>query len=170
MQSLRRILVSSGVILILVNAFYFTGVLPPLPLSLTDADVYHLVAKTGAGYEVQAEAKSGGFFRTEVVHHVPGTPLYGYSAVLAPVDLTAPIVHRWERYDDVSHAWETMAAIAFPVSGGRDNGYRGYSEITDAPAGAWRLSIETLNGSVLGRVRFNVEDAVTAPSVYTEVK
>jgi hypothetical protein len=168
--SLKRILVSCGVILIVVNVSYFTGILPPLPLALKDAGIYHAIVKTADGYSVQAEDAVWSLFAPDIIHHMKGTPLYAYSAVFAPVSLSTPIVHRWERYDDAAHTWKTVAAIAFPINGGRDNGYRGYSTYSDLPAGAWRVSIETLNGSVLGRVRFDIEDATLSPALHTELK
>jgi len=168
MASLRRILISSGVLLVLVNVFYFTGVLPPLPLSLTDADVYHSVTHAAGGYEVAGESGTTPLFGPEVVHLVPGSPLYVYSAVFAPIKLTTPIVHRWEEY--VNGSWQTVAKVSFPISGGRDTGYRGYSEIDSVTPGAWRVSIETQNGAVLGRVRFDVVGADTPPALYSELK
>jgi hypothetical protein len=167
-DSFMRIIWWSGGILVVTTVFYFIGVLPPLPLALKDAGVYHSIVRAGTGYDAEAEADQGGLFATQVIHHVKGTPIYGYSSVFAPIALTTPVVHRWERYQD--GGWVTVAAIAFPISGGRDSGYRGYSMLGNPAAGAWRLSIETENGAVLGRVRFTVEDTTTAPAVYTQVK
>jgi hypothetical protein len=170
MQSLRRILLWCGGIFVVVNLSYFTGILPPLPLTLKDAGIYHSLSKVTSGYQVAIESGAARLFGPEVIHHVPGTALYAYSAVFAPVKLTTPIVHKWERYDDVAKKWVTMAAVAFPVSGGRDGGYRGYSELSSVTAGSWRVSIETASGSVLGTERFEVVDATTSPAVYTEIK
>ncbi len=167
LASLQRILISSGVILVVVNFFYFTGVLPPLPLSLTDAEVYHSLTHLTQGYEVTAEEGNKPWFRPEVIHLVPGSPLYAYSSVFAPISLTTPIVHRWEEYENGS--WQTVAKISYPISGGRDSGYRGYTVLAATP-GAWRVSIETQNGAVLGRVRFDVVNVDTPPALYTEIK
>ncbi|HVW71687.1 MAG TPA: DUF2914 domain-containing protein, partial [Candidatus Paceibacterota bacterium] len=120
------------------------------------------------GYEVTGESGNSPLFGPEVVHVVPGNPLYVYSAVFAPVKLTTPIVHRWEQY--VNGSWQTVSKVAFPISGGRDTGYRGYSEMENIMAGQWRVSIETQNGAVLGRARFNVESVATPPALYSEIK
>lgn len=170
LMSLRRIVIWCAGIFAVVNLAYFTGILPPLPLSLKDAGIYHTLSKVAGGYQVGVESGAGRFFGPEVIHHVPGTPLYAYSAVFAPVKLTTPIVHRWQRYDEVAKKWVTMAAVTFPVAGGRDDGYRGYSELDSVTAGSWRVSIETASGSVLGTERFDVVDATVSPTVYTEIK
>ncbi len=169
-ESLRRILIICGVLFVLVNIFYFAGVLPPLPLALKDAGIYHTIVKNGTTYSLQAEEAMWNPLSPDTIHYVPGTSLYAYSAVFAPVSLTTPIVHRWEKYNDTTHAWETIASIAFPIAGGRDNGYRGYSTLGSITAGEWRVSIETLNGGVLGRIRFNVETVTAAPVLHTELK
>jgi hypothetical protein len=169
-ESLRRILISCGVIFILVNVFYFTGILPPLPLALKDAGIYHAVVHTGIGYSVQAEESVWAPFSPEVVHYAPGSTLFAYSAVFAPISLTTPIVHRWQKYNDVTRAWDTLASTAFSITGGRDTGYRGYSSLAGITPGAWRVSIETLNGGVLGRIRFNVEEVQVEPTLHTELK
>jgi hypothetical protein len=169
-ESLRRILVTTGVIFVLVNFFYFVGLLPPLPLALKDAGIYHSMVKTGTGYSVQAEEDTWNPLSPQVLHVVSGEPLYAYSAVFAPVSLSTPVVHRWQKYNDSTHDWDTVAAIAFPISGGRDKGYRGYSILTSVSVGEWRVSIETLNGAVLGRERFDVQMVKVAPTVHTEYK
>lgn len=169
-ESLRRILIASGAIFVVVNIFYFTGVLPPLPLALKDVGIYHAIVKTGAGYSVQAEELVWSLFSPDTVHYVPGTTLYTYSAVFAPISLTTPIVHRWQKYNGDTRNWDTVASIAFPISGGRDTGYRGYSSLSSLSAGAWRVSIETVNGSVLGRIRFDVDEVQAPPALHTEMK
>lgn len=170
LESLRRIGIGIASIFIIVNVCYFTGILPPLPLSLRDAGIYHSITKISGGYEVSGETAPRFPFMTPTVHHAPGTPLYAYSAVFAPVRLATPIVHRWQRYDDSSGKWQTVAAVTFPISGGRDNGYRGYSMLSSITAGEWRVSVETQSGSVLGRERFNVVEDKNPPALYTEVK
>lgn len=168
-DSLRRILGASGATLILVNLFYFTGVMPPLPLALKDSGIYHAVVRTEGGYSVQAEERTWNPLAREVIHYVPGSSLYAFSAVFAPVSFATPIVHRWEKRD-VNGTWKTVAAIAFPVTGGRGGGYRGYTELSAVTAGDWRLSIETLSGGVLGRNRFTVKIVQQQPSLQTEYK
>lgn len=166
--SLRRIVLWCGVFLVAINFFYFTGVLPPLPLSLKDAEVYHSVTKSSSGYTVTAESGNKPFFGVAVEHVVPGSALYVYSAVFAPIKITTPIVHRWEKFEDGT--WTTVSKVAFPIAGGRDTGYRGYSWFDAISAGQWRVSIETENGAVLGRVRFDVEAVQTPVQVYVETK
>jgi Protein of unknown function (DUF2914) len=142
-----------------LNAFYFTGVLPPLPLALAAGGVYHFVAKDGDAYRALEEPQPWythlGF--EPVLHMAPGEPLYVYSAVFAPIRLSADIVNRWQHYDSARKSWRTVSKVAFPINGGRDGGYRGYTITHHVAPGDWRVDVDTADGHVIGRVRFAVE-------------
>lgn len=157
-------------ILAIVNLFYFTGILPPLPLALKEAGVFHSVVRSGEGYAVAAEKTNLWPFMPDTLRLTRGESAYAYSAVFAPVTLTAPIVHRWERYDEVEGEWTTEAVIPFFIRGGRDGGYRGYSEVSQWREGKWRVSIETESGAVIGYIRFNIEAVAVKPELHTEMK
>ena len=141
-----------------INGFYFAGILPPLPLALVDAGVYHTAKKTGDVYEVSGEAPTWQqwFTRAPIVHLAPGEKLYLYSAVYAPVRMATPIVHRWEWYNPISQRWVGQGEVRFTVRGGRDNGYRGYSIKSLPKAGDWRVDVAAGDGRPMGRVRFTV--------------
>lgn len=152
----------------IINLFYFVNILPPLPLTLTKAGVFHSVTKTGDIYQVVAErngwlsAAAGAtsvFAAAPAMHVGRGESLSVYSAVFAPIQLRTNIAHIWQRYDETARRWQTEAAVSFPITGGRDGGYRGYS-IKSAPrAGRWRVEIETGDGRLVGRVPFSVVPA-----------
>ena len=159
-------------IFLMLNFAYFTGVLPPLPLSLTEATIAHNIVHDGSNYDLTVEQGSNGLlsaFTATVIHYEPGTPLYAYSAVFAPVTITTPIVHEWQ-YHDPQKGWTTTSKVSFPIAGGRDGGYRGYSEALALQPGQWRVSIETSTGQVIGRLNFNVVEAVSAPVLVTVQK
>jgi hypothetical protein len=76
------------------------------------------------------------------------------------------VLHRWQRYDDAQRAWVTETEVRFPIYGGRDGGFRGYSEKLFVPAGKWRVDVITPYGGLIGRISFTVVDAsTTAPLV-----
>jgi hypothetical protein len=149
----------------IVNLFYFVNILPPLPLTLTKAGVFHSVTKTGDTYQVVAErngwlsAAAGAtsvFAAAPTMHVGPGESLSVYSAVFAPIQLRTNIVHVWQRYDEAARRWQTQAAVSFAITGGRDGGYRGYSVKSTPQAGRWRVEIATADGRLVGRVPFFV--------------
>ena len=155
----RRLLKVVGGIFIAVNILYFTNILPPVPLALTNAGVFHLVSKPSTGgYVTEQEIWHWyDYFQIyQKVHLVPGQPLYFFSAVFAPTRLDTTIIHVWQHYDDVSGQWLEQGKISFPIIGGTDYGYRGYSEKTALAPGLWRVDVTTDRGQVLGRTRFEI--------------
>lgn len=170
LADLFRVRVWAAVVLILMNIAYFTNILPPLPLSAEAAGVYHSVWRVPSAYKALSEAQSWpvrylGFSPT--LHLPKGESLYAYSSVFAPTALTATIVHRWQWYDPALKQWVTRAAIAYPIVGGRDGGYRGYSSVLITSAGEWRVNIETADGRRIARLPFTVEITAALPPVTT---
>ena len=172
-QHAETVFASRAAIFVLVNVLYFMNVIPPLPLSLQDAGVYHSIARTDAGaYLTQSESQGWlGFFRlVPRFHSTPGVPIYFYSAVFSPTLLNTEIIHEWQTYDS-RRGWITADRIPLSVRGGRDGGYRTYSVKSGLKPGAWRVNVETPTGTILGRFRFNVLSPSSVPArLQTELK
>jgi hypothetical protein len=155
-----RLYVFGGVIAItaVVNAFYFLKVLPPLPLALADAGIYHSAKKIGNAYQVVDEAQPWTtlFGERPVLHLLPDEKLYLYAAVFAPGRLATTVVHHWEWFDPNKRVWLPQSRVSFAIHGGRDAGYRAYSIKSKPRVGDWRVNITTADGRPLGRIRFAV--------------
>lgn len=153
-----RVFASAAFVLILMNVLYFTHLLPPLPLALKNIGIFHSIEHTTAGYVTEGEPPSlfEELFGLDTVHIRAGETVFVGSSVFTPLALKTNIVHRWERWDTTKNAWVTNTIITFPIIGGNDGGYRGYSDIPGIPAGEWRVSVETPDGAVIGRVTFMV--------------
>ena len=144
-----------------INGFYFTNILPPLPLALSYGGVFYSVTKDGETYRAVAELRAndgwyGLLTEAPVMRVGTGGSLSVYSAVFAPIQLKTSVVHKWRHYDEAARTWRTESTVRFPIVGGRGGGYRGYS-IKSTPAnGRWRVDIETPDGLLIGRVPFSV--------------
>lgn len=153
----------AGDIIAIVSVFYFTNVIPPIPLSLEDSGVFHRVERTAAGYLVTEEAATPSnllkrFFSRPTIHITSGASVYVYSSVFAPTKLRATtIVHDWQWFDASKNRWVPLSSIPFSISGGRDEGYRGYTFKNFVPEGHWRVDVETVRGQVIGRIKFDIE-------------
>ena len=165
-----RIRAGALLVFAVINISYFTNILPPLPLSAEAAGVYHLVWREPGEYLASAEREPWrvrylGFAPTLRV--VPGEPLYAYAAVFAPTKLSTTIIHRWRWYDPAEEAWRTSATVAYPIRGGRDGGYRGYSTAYAYTEGKWRVDVETSDGRLIARIPFIVKRAASTPPLET---
>lgn len=162
----RRIRVGAFSVLVIMNIFYFTNVLPPLPLSAEAGGIYHAVWRVPGAYLAESETEPWQvryFGVTPTLHVTPGESLSAYSAVFAPTTLTTTIVHRWQWYDPIAKRWVTKAVVAYPIVGGRDGGYRGYSTVLMSEAGEWRVNVETGDGRVIASFPFSVEMVALPP-------
>ena len=149
----RRIIIVVGAIYAALNVLYFTGVLPPIPLSLTELSIVHSVVKTDANtYRVITENQDWWRelpFMEEALH--PAAPtLSCFARVYAPAKVSTEIFHRWE-YKGADGVWVDRAKIKYPIAGTNIGGYRGYTTISNVADGKWRCSVETARGQVLGR-------------------
>ena len=171
-----RMQVAAGMVVItlLINAAYFLALLPPLPLVLTDAGVYHSVERVkGGAYKVASEEEPQeweALFGTFPVMHIqPQGRIFIYNAIFAPRGLETIIVHDWQRRDPKTGAWDSQQRVRVNIVGGRADGYRWYTYKTAPQPGQWRVDIETRDGRSIGRVRFAVEDQAVPPAVTTKL-
>ena len=164
-----RLARSIAVIFVAFNVLYFSNAIPPLPLALKDAGVYHSIVKSGSAYTLMGEPLpwyESFFPYNTAFHRAPGEGAVVWSAVFAPSGLTTVILHEWQRYDEATRTWITTNIEQFPIAGGRDGGYRGYSIKADLTPGPWRVNVITRYGQLIGRISFAVVDvAVPVPLV-----
>lgn len=160
LEDIFRIRFGAAAVLLLVAVSYITNILPPLPLSAEAVGIYHSVWRVPGAYMATGEPQPWqvryfGFSPT--LHLVPGDSVSAYSSVFAPTALATTIVHRWEWYDPEQKEWVDKANIAYPITGGRDGGYRGYSTIFAGTEGKWRVNVETIDGRRIARLSFYIK-------------
>ena len=145
-------------IFVAFNLLYLTNVIPPVPLSLEGIGIYHSVLKrSDESYLALFEKPPWWqFWRdTASIYTIDeAKSAFCFSSVFAPTELKAPVVHVWEYYS--GEGWQEQARVSFPISGGAESGYRGYSVTSRLRAGKWRCSVETAQGALIGRVGFEV--------------
>lgn len=151
---------------IIFNTLYFFNVLPPIPLSLKDAGLYHQIIRIRPGVYQAIEEKKDFLlpFNTEVFHRFNYEPVYIFTAIFAPADFNLTISHIWQKKGSDGR-WITEQRIPIEIRGGRDDGYRGYSLRSNIELGDWRVNVETDRGQLLGRINFIVEQTVIPHSL-----
>jgi hypothetical protein len=146
-----------GGIFLVLNVLYFFSIMPPIPLSLQDAQIAQRVERLPDNtYQVTHEARPWyqTVFADPTVHMPSGGSVYFYSSVFAPTDLSTDVIHHWQYNDEGS--WRTASRIRFSVIGGRQGGYRGYSKKQNIFPGKWRVTTLIEDGRVLGQTTFNI--------------
>jgi hypothetical protein len=167
----RTLIITIGGLFAGVNGLYFANIIPPIPLSLKDAGVYHFVSRAEVdGYTGRAEPVKWydvlGRYHPQF-HCTQGGPVFFYSAVFAPTALNTTILHEWQYYNELLGAWVTTDRLGFQITGGRDGGYRGYSVKQSILPGLWRVNVITERGQLVGRITFTVIDVPGSPLLVT---
>ena len=140
-----------------VNLLYFANLIPPVPLALKSAGIYHKVSRTPAGYAVKyVRPPRWRFWKKwdDPFYFSPGESVYCYTSVFAPGKVRVPVQHVWNRRS--TNGWVQTDRIAFQIAGGREGGYRGYTAKSGITPGEWRVEVETDRGQILGRIDFRV--------------
>ncbi len=154
-----------------IGMLYFLNVIPAVPLSLTSTGIYHTISRNESGiFKGLGETDTRIFstLRTPVFHLTPtSNGVYFFSAVGAPAELTAPLSHVWEYYDPVTNIWVEKFSIAFTLAGGRENGYRAYSQKENIEDGLWRVTVKVDAKRIVGRMKFYVKEEVKEVGLVT---
>ncbi|MHB0978059.1 MAG: DUF2914 domain-containing protein [Minisyncoccota bacterium] len=169
----QTIRLSVSTIFILINILYFTNLIPPIPLSLKEAGVYHSIGRDASGnYVVEFEDYGWREFFSPYpnLHITPNQMVYVYSAVFSPASFNTGIIHEWQHFDTTTNKWTTEGEVDLNVLGGRDGGYRTYSTREGLTDGRWRVNVLTSSRQVLGRLRFNVVYTNIEPVLSVETK
>lgn len=146
-----------------IGMLYFLNVIPAVPLSLTEAGVYHMIQKNDSGAFLgtkENDTRILSALRTPVYHiSSSDSGAYFFSSVSAPALLTAPISHVWEYYDPTVKRWVEKTTISFTLAGGRQDGYRSYSQKENVVDGLWRVVVKVDSKRIVGRVTFYIQSS-----------
>lgn len=157
-RSVRAIWMSIGGIFIGFHVLYFTNTIPPVPLTLQEIGVYHSVKRVDNDYLVEYEAPYWyEVWRSthKVYNRAKNEAAYCFSSVYAPTAIQTKVYHSWQR-KTAEGKWVREDRIGYPLVGGREQGYRGYSIKTVLSPGEWKCVVELENKLVIGETHFMV--------------
>lgn len=151
---------------------YLFKVLPPVPLALKDIGVYHKIEKDPARgiYRLSQERHWLKFWQKgdQDFYARPGESIYVFVAIYSPAQFKDAVYINWS-YKDPRQGWVSWQRIPLAISGGRSEGYRGYTYKANYDMGEWRAIVESSDGREMGRIQFTVE-ATSEPAVYTIIE
>jgi len=161
----KSILLNIFLIYFILNIFYFLNIIPPIPLSLKNSELVHSLKRINGSYFVKYEKSP--FFQFGKSKNTfllkKGEPVYFYTSIFAPTKININIYHKWYFYNKNTGSWVLKSTLSYPLSGGRDNGYRGYSYKKSIQPGKWRVDVTNQKGQVLGTKKFEIINTNTIP-------
>ena len=146
-------------IYITINLFYFFKLIPPVPLALDKGIVAHNVKVENNNYVVTYETDEWYVFWRDhrlQFNHIPGEKVYVFTSIFAPAKIEKSIFHRWKNYNDNTNEWEIVEDIGYSITGGRNEGYRGYTFKNNTRPGLWKVEVVTEEELIIGVVDFEI--------------
>ncbi|MEM1135926.1 MAG: DUF2914 domain-containing protein [Bacteroidota bacterium] len=142
-----------------INLFYFFKLIPAVPLALDSGIVAHNIVLENNEYVVSYETDEWYVFwrehRLEFIHR-PKENVYVFSSIFAPTDIEKSILHRWKWYNEHTKKWEIIEDIGYDITGGRDEGYRGFTYKNNVKQGTWKVEVITEEELVIGVIDFEI--------------
>ncbi len=145
---------------------YAVDMIPPVPLVKRDIAMAYAIEKTDGKYQLSQQASPWWVFWRKTSDNLEvqsGQRIYCFSTIFAPAGLKTKLFHDWQRH--TKRGWVLQSRAGFTVSGGRYDGFRGYTYKSDPAAGDWRVVIKTENEKTIAVHQFtvkNISDANTA--------
>lgn len=155
----QRIARPAQSVVVIFFALYILQLIPPVPLSIKKIGIYHNVTKTTEGYELSHEQPWWMFWRSGDQHFVAqaGDKIYCFFSVFSPTGFQDQVKVRW-LYKG-AQGWSGSDAIPVKITGGRDQGFRGFTLKENYQEGKWQVRVETEDGREIGRLNFDISKA-----------
>ncbi len=154
-------------IYLLINTFYYFNLIPPVPMALETGLVAHDIQKENDEYAVTYERDPWyKFWRDNraVFTYKPESTVYVFTSIFAPSQFQKEVMHRWKWFSPHTGDWEVIDEISFDITGGRNEGYRGYTFKNKMMEGPWRVDVITDGGQILGIINFEIaQDSLAQP-------
>jgi len=164
-EAVRRHLVYPfAAVATLFAVLYFAKAIPPVPLSLSEIGIYHEVRREGDGFVLVSTRPRWKFWQRgdQTFLARPGDAIYCWVSVFSPTRFRERLEVRWRFKEE--DGWGEPDSIPLSITGGRDEGFRGFTAKARHRPGRWRVEIVTSDGRELGRIALTVEpDDSTEP-------
>lgn len=146
--------VSTVVLFIL---FYFLGLIPPVPLSAQFMGIYHNVEKYEDQYHLIHSNPFWKFWNNgdQEFYAKPNDKIFFFMNMYSPARFSDSVIIHW-LYKNPKSGWETWDRVPMKISGGRDEGFRGFMYKSKYTEGDWRIQVETTDGREIGRIYLTV--------------
>jgi hypothetical protein len=170
---IRRVAYPYGGMLATFLILYAFHLIPPVPLSIKHVGIYRSVERVKDGYQVTYARPRWRFWQTGDQTFVAraGDKIYCFFSVFSPSGFKDSVRVRW-MYDDPKDGWTGRDTMPVAITGGREQGFRGFAYKGNFKPGDWQVRIETADALEIGRIYLTVETADAAepaPPLNTQI-
>lgn len=140
-----------------IFVLYFAHVIPPVPLHLRHIGIYHSVTKKDGQYTLEYLRPWYKFWKSDSQDFSfrTGDKVFVFTQVFSPANFKDSISTVWEF--EGRKGWEKRDEVPINISGGREEGFRGFVYKSNFEPGDWRVSILASDRREIGRRTFLIE-------------
>ena len=155
--TMQSILAPSFTVMGLFIAFYFIGWIPPVPISVKEQAIYHNITKENGQYKLFHQKPWWKFWENgdETFLAQPGDSIYYFAQIYSPANFNDQVFVVWS-FLNAKGNWEIGDKIPINISGGREQGFRGYTYKSNYQEGKWRVQLVSRIGQEISRLYFEV--------------
>jgi hypothetical protein len=156
----RRFMIPGGAVILAMFLLYQFKLIPPVPLSVKKMGVYHGLEKVDGKFILQHERPWWKFWRSgdQDFYAAPGDKIYFFAKIFSPARFDDTVtLHWWQK--DAHGSWMSTDKIPMRITGGRHEGFRGFTVKQNYTNGDWCVAVETTDGREIGRMYFTVSTA-----------
>ena len=144
---------------------YAGDMIPPVPLVKRDIAMAYSIQKANGKYQLSQQKSSWWVFWRKTSNDLQvvssggaSQRIYCFSSIFAPAGLKTKLFHDWQLH--TKNGWILQSQASFNVSGGRNDGFRGYTYKTNPAVGDWRVIIKTENNKTIAVHNFSVNNVL----------
>lgn len=154
----REFLLPGLVTLLIFFSLYHFAIIPPVPLILTKAGVYHEIVRKDGDYMVSKDARELeiGMGSRPLFMGRSGEAIHVIVSLFAPAGFKDEVKIRWS-YKHRKEGWIQNDEIPMLIHGGRLEGFRGITRKNYFHPGEWRVQVFTEENREIGRFYFDIK-------------
>lgn len=137
---------------------YWLQIIPPVPLSLKYIGIFHQVQRDKSGkYQLFHQKPWWNIWHNgdQNFYASPNDKVFCYFRLFSPTRFKDEIFLHWFKKNP-QRGWESQDKIPLQVTGGREDGFRGFGSKANYSAGTWKVQVETTEGREVGRIYFEI--------------
>jgi hypothetical protein len=137
--------------------FYFTSIIPPVPLTLKKIGVYYSINKSNGKYSGEYLEEWPYFWHrgSQIFRAREGDPLVVILSIYSPTAFQDQITLNWNCKSE-NGLIQTKDVMPIFIKGGRDEGFRGYALKNHYPFGECKISVQTMDHRELGSLSVKI--------------
>lgn len=158
--SYSKLLLNVFTVYAIVVLFYIFKLIPPVPLALTESKVATDIKKIENNYDITYQPEKWYQLwksNESNLKFLQNEKVFVYTSIFSPSNLNIKIYHRWNWLNPVTNKWQITDKIGYKVQGGREKGFRGYTNKSNISKGDWKVEVITEEEIIIGIISFSVE-------------